>query len=141
VIEGLDLQEAFWGQDDRPVTQLVETSFIDVKLFEDPLPAAIGQFIESPAEHIAADLVVDEPVEPEFPAVDPAVEEPALGIASQIWSVGSLPRDQLFQGMNQSIAEQYLAHAEAMEWLIIADGQVRPGAVDPRPRAVTLIPN
>jgi hypothetical protein len=123
----------------------VETSFIDVKLFEDPLPAAIGQFIESPAEHIAADLVaevfVEEPVEPEFPAVDPAVEEAALSIASQVWSAGPLPRDQLFQGMNQSIADQYLAHAEAMEWLIIADGQVRPGAVDPRSRAVTLIPN
>jgi hypothetical protein len=117
-----------------------------------------GKFIEPPAEHTPADLVVDKPVEavddddraeifvdesvePELPAVDPAVEEAALSIASQVRIVGSLPRGQLFQGMNQSIADQYLAHAEAMEWLIIADGQVRPGAVDPRPRAVTLIPN
>ena len=150
VVEGVDLSQAFWGREDPAV--------IDLEPVEDPLPP-IGQFIEPPAEHTPADLVVDEPVEPvvddddraevfvdesvepEFPAVDPVVEEAALSIASQVRSVGFLPHDQLFQGMNQSIADQYLAHAEAMEWLIIADGQVRPGAVDPRPWAVTLIPN
>jgi hypothetical protein len=157
VVEGVDLNQAFWGGGDRHVTHVEDPTVIDVDPVEDRYRLS-GKFIEPPAEHTPADLVVDKPVEavddddraeifvdesvePELPAVDPAVEEAALSIASQVRIVGSLPRGQLFQGMNQSIADQYLAHAEAMEWLIIADGQVRPGAVDPRPRAVTLIPN
>jgi hypothetical protein len=99
-------------------------------------------------EPVAGDAEVDEPIEivddvpdvPETPPVSPDVERAARALGIQVWSSGSMPRAQLYQGRQAHSVDQYLAHAQSMRWLAVVGDLIARGEVDPRPVTVTRIP-
>jgi hypothetical protein len=69
------------------------------------------------------------------------VERAATQIAQKVWSTSAKTRSQLFDGLNPNSAEEFLAHAIAMQWLRIDGDRIAPGLVDPRLAVTTRIPN
>lgn len=75
-----------------------------------------------------------EPAVPDVPVVSKQTEDAVLALATTVWSAGGKPRYQLFQpGLNQALAEEFLAHALAKQWVRINGEMVVPGSVNPRP--------
>jgi hypothetical protein len=89
------------------------------------------------------EAVVEEPEpEPEVPPVYPEIADTARVLATQVWTSGSMLRSRFYSGKIPHLCDQYLSHAQAMGWLAVdADDRIVKGQVDPRPVAVTRIPN
>lgn len=65
------------------------------------------------------------------------VERAAKGLAAQVWSYGSRPRARLFTGINPAVVEEFLAHAIAMQWVVVDGDQIAAGKINPSPGDMT----
>ncbi len=120
----------------EPEDELVELVRMGPSLTQDVPEPAVEDVQDAPVQG------EDEAVELEIPPVEDAVARAARGIAIQIWSTGVEARAGLVPGVNQHTVDQYLAHAVNMGWLVVdAKDRIVRGEVDPRPVAITRIPN
>jgi hypothetical protein len=62
----------------------------------------------------------------------PEVARAAKALANQVRTSGSKHRKQLFQGKLPRLAEQYLAHAIDMQWVVLTDDdRIAPWCCEP----------
>jgi hypothetical protein len=98
------------------------------------------QWVTVDGDQIARGAVNPQPAPTPVVAPEPAsapvseeVERAAKSVAVQVRSFGPSSREQLFNGLNPDIAEQYLDHTVAMGWVTLNGGLIVAGPVDPRP--------
>jgi hypothetical protein len=60
-----------------------------------------------------------------------------MGLAAQVWSYGSRARARLFAGINPAVVEEFLAHAVAMQWVVVDGDLIAAGKVNPSPGGMT----
>ena len=105
----------------------------------DPEPVKDDEPPLARGEPAVEDARTPEPVAElvETPPVTDHVAQAARRLSIQIWSDVVLPRAQLAPANDQA-----LAHAVAMNWLVVdAKDRIVQGVIDPRPVTVTRIPN
>jgi hypothetical protein len=87
---------------------------------------------EPPVSVNAAHRVPDSPASSS--PVSPDIEQAATALAMRVWQDGAKSRDELVPaGSNPAAVDQYLDHAEKMQWLRIDGDDVERGVVNPRP--------
>jgi hypothetical protein len=65
------------------------------------------------------------------PHVSEWVKTAALELAAKVWARQELSKAVLLYGMNPASANEWLAHAEAMGWVVDDHGQIKRGSQNP----------